>query len=103
MDHSFPEPRGWALNWEGTALFPDADPVTRVAGAREAKGPDGALRWHQVTAPRRSQYRNGNGRNGLTRPLGWALNWDGAALVEITNPDEPLSQQVTGLEKEGTV
>jgi hypothetical protein len=89
MDSKFPEPRGWALRWEGTALFPTAgfelqdDPLEAAAPAAVW-----APQWRQVSAAAMPAYRNGNGRNGLARPRGWALQWEGSALVASANGHE---------------
>ena len=101
MDHDFSEPRGWALAWEGTALFPAADCASPDGDDRQVPDPDSALPWRHVAAVRLSPYTNGNGRNGLAGPRGWALNWEGAALDGVPCADAPASYPAVEHEKEG--
>jgi hypothetical protein len=97
MDGIFPEPRGWALQWEGTALFPAADCVSQDAAAPARW----AFQWRRVTEASASRSRSGNGRDGLARPLGWALKWDGAALTGSIDQGEPAFLRAVEREKEG--
>jgi hypothetical protein len=101
MDLDFSEPRGWALSWEGTGLFPAADCVAPDGEDRQAPDPGLALPWRQIAVPGLPLYRNGNGRNGLAAPRGWALNWDGAALVGVLDTEAPASFPAVEHEKEG--
>ena len=111
MDGRFPEPRGWALKWEGPALFPEVSFVSQhpadhgpAAGARGSAVPTGwAPQWRQVTDASASRTRNGNRRNLLARPRGWALKWDGAALIGSMDGGEPAFLRAVECEKEGAV
>jgi hypothetical protein len=96
----FLEPR-----WEGTALFPAADRVPRDDGARGAAAPSvgWALQWRQVVEEGMPGSRNGIGRNGLTRPRGWALQWAGSALTGSVEGDEPASLWAIEREDEGAI
>jgi len=74
----FPEPRGWALQWEGSAVGVDHE--------RAAPGASGAWapRWERL-APPQEQVEislNGHGRVRFPGPQAWALEWDGPALAE---------------------
>ena len=91
MDHRFPEPRGWAGRWEGTALSPSVDCVSWRGAIREAA----AAGW---ATPSRAS--DGSGGDGLVRPLGWALEWDGAALAERARPDASAPLRAAKYERE---
>jgi hypothetical protein len=95
MDSKFPEPRGWALKWEGAALLPAADPVSR-----QDDGPETVL-WRQVGVAAMPASGNGNGTSGLTRPRGWALQWEASALTEGANGHEPAHLAAVEPVKEG--
>jgi hypothetical protein len=59
----FPEPRGWALKWDGFvpgAATPETSPT-----AAEEPQPTNVV-WDKFPEPR-----------------GWAANWDGAALGDL--------------------
>ncbi|MFN2230382.1 MAG: hypothetical protein ACK2VA_11480 [Anaerolineae bacterium] len=103
MDCKFPEPRGWALRWEGTALFPTPDCESQQDDALDAPAPTLAWAplWQQVTAATMPVSRNGHGRNGLTRPRGWALQWEGSALIDRANGHELEHLRAVEPEKEG--
>jgi hypothetical protein len=59
----FPEPRGWALKWDG--FVPQA--TTPEDSSTTAEEP---------------QPTNGV-RDKFPEPRGWAANWDGSALGEL--------------------
>jgi len=87
MDNTFSEPRAWALNWDGAALCAAADCESEGEADREASAPsvEWAPQWRQVNSATMPTSRNGHGWNGRSRPRGWALQWDGAALTEHPN------------------
>jgi hypothetical protein len=95
MDGKFPEPRGWALKWEGAALLPTAECASRVGD-----GPETAL-WRQVSAASMPASSNGNGTSGLTRPRSWALQWEASALTESADGHDLARLAAVGPKKEG--
>jgi hypothetical protein len=103
MDCKFPEPRGWALRWEGTALFPTTGFEPQPDDALETVAPAiaWAPQWWQVRAATIPVSSNGNGRNGLARPRGWALQWEGSALIDSANGHELEHLRAAEPKKEG--
>jgi hypothetical protein len=87
MDSKFPEPRGWAQRWDGSALFP-----AQYEQAQDAPVPPSAWepQWTHVATHEMAVPRNGNGSNGHMRPRSWALYWDGDALAASANGHEPV-------------
>jgi hypothetical protein len=81
----FPEPRGWALMWEGSALSGTEAQEVRHGSVGEAQGAavGWMLHWEQFALPETGGpvSSNGYGKNGFGRPQGWALQWDGFALA----------------------
>jgi hypothetical protein len=70
------EPRGWALNWDGSALS-QANMQERENGGRGARCDSFTLSEFEMQAS-----GNGNGVGVFARPKSWALEWDGSALAE---------------------
>jgi hypothetical protein len=75
----FGEPRGWALLWEGEAL--------PGAGGKAAENGDGGQPLRQeerlLSGGLEPRPENGSGPARFADPSGWALGWDGFALVGI--------------------
>ena len=85
----FPEPRGWALRWEGSALGVDQGRAT--TGAPRVWAP----RWERLVLPQeRAEISfNGHARVRFPGPQPWALHWDGPALSgDGDRQDEPARQ-----------
>jgi hypothetical protein len=91
MDCKFPEPRGWALRWEGTALFATTDCESQPDDALDVAAPSivWAPQWRQIAAATLPGYRNGKGKDGLTWSRGWALQWEGSALIDGVDGQVP--------------
>ena len=87
MDSKFPEPRGWAQRWDGSALFP-----TQYEQSQDPSMPPSnwELQWRRVVMSEMAVPRNGNGSNGPMRPRGWALYWDGDSLAATADGHEPV-------------
>ncbi|MGD8905110.1 MAG: hypothetical protein PVI67_16230 [Anaerolineae bacterium] len=87
MNSKFPEPRGWAQRWDGSALFPaqyeQSQDVPVPPSGWESQWTQEAM--HELAVP-----RNGNGSNGHMRPRSWALYWDGDALAASANGHGPV-------------
>ena len=72
----FAEPRGWALQWEGSAL--------PQSGTQKPENGSGRAKWNQFALSGTGMLasENGNGVSVFARPRSWALEWDGFALAE---------------------
>jgi hypothetical protein len=78
---TFAEPRAWALQWEGSALRIDAPPPGTGHGWQGAA----TFGWKRLTLPEIAAEigLNGYGKLEAASPRGWAVEWDGVALVGI--------------------
>jgi hypothetical protein len=87
MNSKFPEPRGWAQRWDGSALFP-----AQYEQSQGAVAPISGWEpwWEQIATNELIAPRNGNGSNGRMRPRGWALYWEGDALAASPIGHEPV-------------
>jgi hypothetical protein len=77
----FTEPQGWALKWHGFAL---PEPGDNARGEPEAfEGWTLGREGPALLASETPMSENGTGLDTFAQPRGWALQWDGAALLQI--------------------